>query len=155
MNRTWLLVAAVVVFGVGGWAIWQSATPPENAGRSAPATGDAAANATEPGAPLAEVKLPESFSPQAEMGRRVFEAKCASCHGRNAAGQAGVAPPLVHQIYRPAHHADIAFLLAAKNGVQAHHWRFGNMPPVEAITEGEVRLVIRYIRELQQANGIR
>jgi hypothetical protein len=28
------------------------------------------------------------------------------------------------------------------------------MPPVEGITEGEVRLVTQYIRELQRANGI-
>jgi hypothetical protein len=39
-------------------------------------------------------------------------------------------------------------------GVQAHHWRFGNMPPVEGITRAEVATIITYIRELQRANGI-
>ncbi len=155
MNRTWLVAGLLAVLGIGGWMVWQSITPSGNEGSSASQKSGGAAGATEPGSPLAEVKLPATLSPQAEMGRRIFEAKCATCHGQNAAGQAGVAPPLVHQIYRPAHHADIAFVLAAKNGVQAHHWNFGNMPPVEAITEGEVKLIVRYIRELQQANGIR
>ena len=47
----------------------------------------------------------------------------------NAAGQNGVAPPLVHKLYEPGHHSDMAFIMAAKNGVRSHHWRFGNMPP--------------------------
>lgn len=103
---------------------------------------------------IAEVILPAQLSENAQIGERVFEAKCAVCHGRNAAGQNGVAPPLVHSIYRPGHHADAAFLIAARNGVRAHHWKFGNMPPVEGVTDGEVRLVTQYIRELQRANGI-
>lgn len=103
---------------------------------------------------IAEVTLPAQLSENAQIGERVFEAKCAVCHGRNAAGQNGVAPPLVHSIYRPGHHADAAFLIAARNGVRAHHWKFGNMPPVEGVTDGEVRLVTQYIRELQRANGI-
>lgn len=103
---------------------------------------------------ITEVTLPDQLSENAQIGKRVFEAKCAVCHGQVAAGKNGVAPPLVHSIYRPGHHADVAFLIAARNGVRAHHWKFGNMPPVEGITEGEVRLVTQYIRELQRANGI-
>lgn len=109
---------------------------------------------TEKPSAIAEVTLPAQLSENAQIGERVFEAKCAVCHGRNAAGQNGVAPPLVHSIYRPGHHADAAFLIAARNGVRAHHWKFGNMPPVEGVTDGEVRLVTQYIRELQRANGI-
>ncbi|MEO1825019.1 MAG: cytochrome c, partial [Roseibacillus sp.] len=91
---------------------------------------------------------------QAQMGQRAFEAKCASCHGENAAGQNGVAPPLVHKIYEPNHHSDAAFLNAAQNGVQSHHWNFGNMPPVEGLTQGDVKMIAGYVRELQRANGI-
>ena len=47
----------------------------------------------------------------------------------------------------------MAFLMAAQNGVRAHHWRFGNMPP-QQVTRGEVARIVTYIRELQQANGI-
>jgi hypothetical protein len=39
-------------------------------------------------------------------------------------------------------------------GVQAHHWSFGNMPAVEGLTRGDVKMIIKYIRELQRENGI-
>ena len=106
------------------------------------------------GAPMVEVVLPETLSTNAQVGKLAYEAKCAVCHGTNAAGQDGVAPPLVHKIYEPSHHGDGAFLLAAKNGVRAHHWRFGNMPPVEGVTDGDVKMIVAYVRELQRANGI-
>ena len=88
------------------------------------------------------------------IGKRAFDAKCASCHGANAAGQNGVAPPLVHKIYEPGHHSDEAFQRAAKSGVRAHHWQFGNMPPVSGLTRGDVQHIALYVRELQRANGI-
>lgn len=50
--------------------------------------------------------------------------------------------------------ADLSFLMAAQRGVQAHHWRFGNMPPQEGVTQGDVKAIISYVRELQRANGI-
>ena len=103
---------------------------------------------------MVQVALPDNFSGNAQIGKVAFEAKCAACHGANAAGQDGVAPPLVHKIYEPSHHGDAAFLLAAKNGVRAHHWRFGNMPPVEGLTDGDVKMIVAYVRELQRANGI-
>ncbi len=105
------------------------------------------------GEPMIEVVVPE-LTGNARLGEKIFEAKCAVCHGRNAAGQKGIAPPLVHQIYRPGHHADAAFLLAPRNGVRAHHWTFGNMPPVPGVTDGDLKMVVAYIRALQRANGI-
>jgi mono/diheme cytochrome c family protein len=107
------------------------------------------------GRPLAEVVLPATLSQNAQIGKNVFEGACASCHGINAAGQNGIAPPLVHRIYEPSHHGDQAFLNAAQNGVSSHHWEFGNMPPVEGLTRAEVIYIVSYVRELQQANGIR
>lgn len=114
------------------------------------ASGDVSAG----GAPMVQVVPPETLSTNAQVGKLAYEAKCAVCHGTNAAGQDGVAPPLVHKIYEPSHHGDGAFLLAAKNGVRAHHWRFGNMPPVEGVTDGDVKMIVAYVRELQRANGI-
>lgn len=105
------------------------------------------------GKALAVVTVPE-LSAKAELGRALFNDNCSACHGKNAAGQEGVAPPLIHKIYEPNHHGDIAFQRAAKLGVRAHHWPFGNMPPVKGITEAEVGKVIAYVRELQRANGI-
>ncbi|MDQ7080736.1 MAG: cytochrome c [Paracoccaceae bacterium] len=107
----------------------------------------------EPGAPLANVVVPP-LSGAAKLGEVAFNNNCAACHGKNAAGQQGVAPPLVHQIYRPSHHGDIAFLMAAQNGVRSHHWTFGDMPPVKGVTRADVVNIVAYIRALQQANGI-
>lgn len=108
----------------------------------------------ETGASMAEVRLPAELSADARLGETAFDAYCAECHGKNAAGRQGMGPPLVHEIYEPAHHGDMAFRLAAKTGVRAHHWAFGSMPPVEEISESEIDDVTLYIRELQRENGI-
>jgi len=105
------------------------------------------------GQPIVVVNIPE-LSIASQSGKQAFDKYCASCHGSNAAGQEGRAPPLIHRIYEPNHHGDMAFFLAAKNGVRAHHWPFGNMPPAEGISEAEIRNIILYVRELQRANGI-
>jgi len=106
-----------------------------------------------PGAALAKVIVP-TLSGNAILGETAFNAKCAVCHGKNAAGQNGVAPPLVHPFYRVGHHNDAAIVRAARNGVRSHHWTFGDMPPVQGLTMGELKSIIVYIRVLQRANGI-
>ena len=86
-------------------------------------------------------------------GQQAFETYCVACHGPQASGtEAG--PPLVHLVYEPSHHPDDAFRSAARNGVQPHHWEFGPMPPVPAITDDEIDAVIAYVRDLQQKAGI-
>ena len=93
------------------------------------------------GAPIVEVSV--------LMGP-VSECRSENAHSRrnvpmpgalNAAGQNGVSSPLVHKIYEPSHHSDMAFVLAAKNGVRSHHWNFGNMPPVKGLTDADVKMV--------------
>ena len=103
---------------------------------------------------MVSVQLPATFSQNAQIGKMAYDGTCAACHGTNAVGQDGVAPPLIHKIYEPNHHGDESFQLAAERGVRAHHWSFGNMPPVEGITRGDVTMIIAYIRELQRTNGI-
>ena len=105
------------------------------------------------GAPMVAVIVPE-MDPTAAAGESLFAAKCAACHGENAAGQDGAGPPLVHKIYEPSHHADMAFVLAVRQGVRAHHWRFGDMPAVETVSDQEIQKIVAYIRALQRANGI-
>ncbi|MCB1423634.1 MAG: cytochrome c [Nitratireductor sp.] len=105
------------------------------------------------GAPLAEVMVP-ALDSVAMRGEAAFNDNCAACHGKNAAGRNGMGPPLVHIIYEPNHHSDGAFFFAAANGVRSHHWQFGNMPPVESVSEDEVRDIVAYVRTLQRANGI-
>lgn len=100
-----------------------------------------------------EVKVP-ALSAAAAEGGKLFEANCVACHGRNAGGsQQG--PPLVHKIYEPGHHADMSFFRAVGRGVKAHHWTFGDMPPIDGLTGEDVRRIVAYVRELQIANGIR
>ncbi|MEP1200573.1 c-type cytochrome [Tateyamaria sp.] len=103
---------------------------------------------------LAAVVLPDELSDRAKMGKSTFEAKCTVCHGNDAAGQAGVAPPLIHKIYEPSHHGDEAFQRAVSVGVRAHHWPSGDMPPVPELTRADVEMLVAYIREVQRANGV-
>lgn len=105
------------------------------------------------GAALVAVTVPE-LSGDALEGEALFARNCADCHGADAAGREGFGPPLVHKIYEPGHHGDGAFFLAAARGVRAHHWTFGDMPPVETVTETEVAKIVAYVRALQRANGI-
>ncbi len=105
------------------------------------------------GRPMVEVSLPE-LGGAAALGEPLFVANCSICHGLNAAGKEGLAPPLVHRIYRPGHHADIAFELAAQIGVRSHHWPFGSMPPVEGVSKSDVKMITAYVRALQRENGI-
>lgn len=99
------------------------------------------------------VAMPASLSAEAQDGEILFETNCASCHGERGGGTQ-VGPPLIHDIYNPGHHSDEAFLLAARLGVRAHHWPFGNMPRLPQVSEAEIRAITRYVRELQVANGI-
>jgi len=142
--KSTIAIAAILVAGGVGYAMWPAA----------PQTADSDTATTMEDGVLADVLLPESLSQNAQIGELGFEAKCAACHGLNAAGQDGVAPPLVHIIYEPSHHGDEAFQRAAAMGVRGHHWPFGDMPPVEGVTRGDVTMIIAYIRELQRANGI-
>ena len=99
-----------------------------------------------------DVKVP-TLSTVAKVGEKAFAKNCAKCHGNNAAGGPG-GPPLVHAIYNPGHHGDMAFILAMQRGTQQHHWRFGNMPPQPQVNQTDAKAIIRYIRELQVANNI-
>jgi len=99
-----------------------------------------------------DIKVPE-LSLTAEKGKLAFNNNCASCHGQNASGTDN-GPPLVHDIYNPGHHADMAFYRAAKMGTKQHHWTFGNMPAQKQVSKNDVTRIIKYIRELQEANGI-
>lgn len=141
-NRMMTGAVFVALMAAGLW--WTLQSEPE--ARSAVGAEERAA--------LVEVLLPTDLSANAQVGETIFQGQCADCHGINAVGQDGVAPPLVHIIYEPSHHGDEAFQRAVSLGVRQHHWRFGNMPAVEGLTRGDVAMVVDYIRELQQANGI-
>ena len=145
-NNIRITMAVLAIAGFGALIYISNIKQDQQA--ATPATAEPA-----PGRAIVEVTVPE-LEGKAVLGQMAFVAKCASCHGVNAVGQVGVAPPLVHKIYEPSHHGDMAFVMAARNGVRAHHWKFGNMPPVEGITDAEVGTIVAYVRALQRANGI-
>lgn len=115
---------------------------------------DEAAGPESGGPGMVAVTLPATLSDKAARGAAVFAARCASCHGDKADGREGAGPPLIHKIYEPSHHGDMSFFLAVENGVRSHHWRFGNMAPVDGVTRAEIGAMIAYVREVQRANGI-
>lgn len=150
MNKTYLFAASGVV--LAGGLLWLASTPD---------TGGMGHDMTPPdtsqlaqGAAIVQVRMPAELDAKAQMGERAFEAACAACHGTAAAGQNGVAPPLVHKTYEPSHHGDAAFLMAVQNGVRSHHWKFGDMPPVSGLTASDVGNIVAYVRALQRENGI-
>ena len=147
MNTRSLLIGICAVAVVAGIAYWQ--TRPQ--ALLAPSASAPTATA---GGPMVAVTVP-GLSSNAALGQRLYDTACASCHGANAAGVEGTAPPLVHIYYEPNHHGDEAFQRAVAIGVTSHHWRFGNMPAQTGLTRGDVAMIITYIRELQRANGIR
>ncbi len=105
------------------------------------------------GAPIVEVTVPPLDAQQTE-GATLFEGHCAACHGPDAAGREGTAPPLVHEIYEPDHHPDAAFVAAVELGVHAHHWKYGDMPAVPGLDRDAIADITAYVRALQRANGI-
>jgi mono/diheme cytochrome c family protein len=108
-----------------------------------------ACDSSEPKPAVVVGPVPAEF----QAGETAFNANCAACHGKHAVGT-DHGPPFVHRIYEPNHHADYAFQLAAANGVRAHHWLFGNMPKVDAVTPGDVDQIVKYVRWLQRQAGI-
>jgi hypothetical protein len=87
-------------------------------------------------------------------GAQAFARHCARCHGQWAAGTDS-GPPLAHEFYGPAHHADVTFELAIRRGVVAHHWRFGDMPPQPQVADSEIVPITDFVRWLQRERAKR
>ncbi|TCM86099.1 c-type cytochrome [Rhodovulum steppense] len=102
---------------------------------------------------MVQVALP-GLSDMAQVGQAAFGRNCAECHGPDAGGRLGLGPPLIHRVYEPSHHGDIAFWMAVRRGVVAHHWPFGDMPSVPGVRDDEIAAIIAFVREVQRANGI-
>ena len=109
------------------------------------------------GAPAAQgqdkqIIVPPLFG-DALAGQTVFARHCQTCHGVNMSGS-DKGPTLIHRVYHPGHHNDASIYIAVRRGSRQHHWRFGNMKPIDGISDAEIAQVIVYIRAVQKANGL-
>lgn len=86
-------------------------------------------------------------------GAELYGQSCASCHGGDLRGTP-LGPPHLSQVYAPDHHPDASFRAAIAHGSPAHHWEFGDMPPVEGLDDEEIQLIIAYVREQQEIHGL-
>jgi mono/diheme cytochrome c family protein len=94
----------------------------------------------------------DSDGAAAQSGAALYAASCASCHGEDLRGT-DKGPSHLSVVYEPNHHPDESFRAAIAQGVPAHHWSFGDMPPVTGLDESEVDAIIAYIREVQAREG--
>jgi mono/diheme cytochrome c family protein len=87
--------------------------------------------------------------PAVAQGEVLYSQFCSRCHGEKGSGT-DKGPPFLSSIYEPNHHGDESFVLAARNGSRAHHWSFGDMPPIPGVKEEDVRKITEYVRWLQK-----
>ena len=95
--------------------------------------------------------------PNPAKGKGLYTQNCASCHGVDLKGRdtgANRGPSFLHRVYEPSHHGDAAFQNAVANGARAHHWKFGDMPPVAGVTPDDVAHITAYVRMEQRKVGI-
>jgi mono/diheme cytochrome c family protein len=86
-------------------------------------------------------------------GAELYQQSCASCHGADLRGT-DKGPSHLSEVYEPGHHPDASFRAAIERGSPAHHWDFGDMPPVPGLDAAEVDAVIAYVRAQQAAQGL-
>ncbi len=94
-------------------------------------------------------KPTSGLMPNPAAGKSLYGKHCASCHGTDLRGT-DKGPPFLHRVYEPSHHGDVAFQLAVKNGVRAHHWKFGDMLPVPGVSPDSVAHITAFIRAEQR-----
>lgn len=103
--------------------------------------GDGAESGSDPG-----------VSAEAPDGAALYQRSCALCHGNDLRGTA-MGPSHLSEVYEPGHHSDASFVAAIKEGSPAHHWDFGDMPPVEGLSDDEIEAIIAFIRAKQESEG--
>jgi len=150
----WCMAAAMVVIVAG----CQKESPYQPSGQaSRPPEGSAAPSSVPPvssGASSVSGAAPEAATPaEFAKGESLFKVDCGPCHGQDAMGT-DHGPPLIHPIYQPDHHSDASFYLAIRGGARSHHWMYGDMPPVQGVSDDDVTRIVAYVRWIQHQAGI-
>jgi mono/diheme cytochrome c family protein len=99
-----------------------------------------------------DVDIPAQDADAVAVGEERYAAVCAECHGADLRGT-DTGPSFLSEVYEPGHHADGAFFFAVQAGSQAHHWRFGDMPPVAGLSTEDVTAIVAFVREQQRIHG--
>ena len=99
-----------------------------------------------------EADIPTQDPELVAAGADLYAANCAECHGTDLRGT-DKGPSHLSEVYEPNHHADGAFLFAVQAGSRAHHWSFGDMPPVEGLSTEDVEAIVAFVREQQRIEG--
>jgi len=146
-------IMAVAVMAVVGCQKEPSYSSSGSSGSSSASPG-ASASPAGPAVPPSISAAPVTATPpEIAKGESLFKVHCGPCHGLDAMGT-DHGPPLIHPIYQPAHHSDASFYLAIRNGSRAHHWMFGDMPPVQGVSDDDSTRIVAYIRWIQHRAGI-
>jgi mono/diheme cytochrome c family protein len=133
------------------WARWAALAAPALLVLGAAACGgDDDADATGPDG--TEASADAGGTADLALGEQVYQDNCAECHGADLRGT-DKGPSHLSVVYEPGHHPDAAFVAAIEQGSPAHHWEFGDMPPVEGLDDAEVASVIAYVRSVQEREG--
>ncbi len=78
----------------------------------------------------------------AEDGAAIYKAKCAMCHGPDAAGKPAMkAPSLISDVEKKKSDDDLAKAITAT---------VKHTPAVKSLAAGDVKAVVAYIRSLQK-----
>lgn len=96
--------------------------------------------------------IPLQDSRLVDEGEQLYAKNCAECHGTDLRGT-NKGPSHLSEVYEPNHHGDGAFVLAVQHGSRAHHWNFGDMPPIEGLKPEDVEAIVAYVREQQRLEG--
>ena len=99
-----------------------------------------------------QVDTPTQVPDLVAAGADLYAANCAECHGTDLRGT-DKGPSHLSEVYEPGHHGDGAFLLAVQRGSRAHHWPFGDMPPIEGLSTDDVEAIVAFVREQQRIKG--
>lgn len=104
------------------------------------------------GAAGGDAEIPPQDPDLVAAGSELYAAHCAECHGTDLRGT-DKGPSHLSIVYEPSHHGDGAFLRAVQVGSPAHHWGFGDMPPVEGLAPQDVEAIVAFVRETQRIEG--
>lgn len=107
------------------------------------------------GAGTSQSDAPTTSAPSvvaAGSGAELYEATCAECHGTDLRGN-DKGPSFLSSVYEPNHHTDESFRRAVRLGARQHHWPYGDMEPVEGLSDDDIEAIITFVREQQAILG--